>query len=299
MSLTLSRLRTVKTVAEAGSYAAAARQLGVSQPTVSQQIRDLEAGYGVRLFTRERGALVPTPLCHELSEVAERISIEGDEAERLLTRHSSLEHGRLSVGLGNTMPGMAVVAAFHKRHPRVTLKIESGSHDQIVRAVLTRSVDVGILPDVAEDGRFAQAVLVENEVVAIAPLAPPFPSGGPMRSADLIGYPLIFRSRGSSTQRVVDRSFHRAGLKPRPFLTLDTRDGVYEAVVNGLGIGFMWRYCTGRQDGVARIRLSDCPATHREVVFSLAAERSHLVAEFMTIAEAECERFRAADWQMA
>ena len=62
MSLTLSRLRTVKTVAEAGSYAAAARQLGVSQPTVSQQIRELEAGYGVRLFTRERGALVPTPL---------------------------------------------------------------------------------------------------------------------------------------------------------------------------------------------------------------------------------------------
>ena len=45
----------------------------------------------------------------------------------------------------------------------------------------------------------------------------------------------IGRTKGSSTQRVVDRAFRTAGFEPAPLLTLDTRDAVYEAVVNGLG----------------------------------------------------------------
>ena len=69
--------------------------------------------------------------------------------------------------------------------------------------------------------------------------------------------PLIFRASGSSTQRAVDRMFSRAGLDPQPFLTLDARDGLYEAVVNGLGIGFLWRESTSRTDGVARLAIAE------------------------------------------
>ncbi len=279
IALTLARLRTLRSVAECRSFAEAARELGVSQPAVSQHVRELESAYGVRLFLRRNGALAPTPLCEELTEIAERMMLDREAAERLLTRHSSFEHGRLSIGLGNTMPGMAVIAAFHRSHPSVRLTVENGSHEQITRAVLGRTVDVGILPDVPEDGRFRRVDLVGNEVVAIAPPGYGLTGRTAIGCADLAEHPLIFRSRGSSTQRVVDRAFRRAGLRPRPFLTLDTRDGVYEAVANGLGIGFMWRHCTGRVDGVDRLRL-DGGGNHSEVAFALASETSQLLNSF-------------------
>ena len=74
MTLTISRLEAVRCVADSGSYAAAARQLGVSQPNVSKQIRTLESDYGIRLFRREGGRLVPTLLCLDLCNAAERMA---------------------------------------------------------------------------------------------------------------------------------------------------------------------------------------------------------------------------------
>ena len=55
--------------------------------------------------------------------------------------------------------------------------------------------------------------------------------------ADLAKHRLVFRTKQSSTQRVVDRAFRAAGVKPKPEIVLDTRDGVFEAVANELGVG--------------------------------------------------------------
>ncbi len=280
MDLTFARLDAVRHVANAGSYAAAARVIGISQPAVSQHIRDLEARYGVRLFVRDRGKLSPTPLCIELCDMAERISEERFEAERLLTRRSSLADGEIVIGLGNAMPGMAVVAEFHRTHPGVTLRVETGSHDKISRAVLSHQVDVGILPNVPEDSRFRRAGLAPNQVVAIAPLNHPLARQASVSAAQLRLEPLIFRTRGSSTQRVVDRMFASLADPPTPLLTLDTRDGLYEAVVNGLGIGFIWKFATSRSDGVRRLTISDLTRTYDEVAFALNDSTSRVVDAF-------------------
>lgn len=282
MALTLARLRAIRSVAEAGTFAAAARAAGLSQPAVSQQVRDVEAEYGVRLFVRDRGVLRPTPVCDELAELAGRIAADREEAERLLTRHSSHEHGRLTVGLGNAVPGMAVIAALRREHPGMALSVESGSHERIMRAVLHRAVDVAILPDV-RDARLRTVPLLRNEVMVLAPPSSPLGARRCVSCAELMAHPLIFRAGGSSTQRVIDRAFRRAGLTPRSLLTLDTRDGVHEAVASGLGLGFAWRFGTGRRDGVVRLRLSD-GASHDEVAFALASEAGPLVATFLATA---------------
>lgn len=284
MSVTLSKIRALNAVAEAGSYAAAARLLNVSQPAVSRQVRDLESEYAVRLFDRKNGQLRPTPLCSELCDIAERMAEAERNAERLLSRHNTLVNGKLTVGLGNSMPGMALIAAFHKRYPGVEIAVETGSFENIISAVITREVDVGVLPDVPNDGRFRRELLMQQSVVAIVhPEHIPGPSA-PLTCQRLMREPLIFRTRGSSTQRVVDRAFQTAGLTPTPLLTLDTRDAVYEAVANGMGIGFMWRNGTGRTDVVERVPVTDMQRAFEEVAFTLASENSLLMeAFFMTV----------------
>jgi DNA-binding transcriptional LysR family regulator len=285
MTLSLSRIRAVNAVASGGSYAAAARALKISQPAVARHVKDLEAEFGVRLFDRKNGVLSPTPLCNELCDVAERMAEAERAATRLLTRHNTLLNGRLKIGLGNSMPGMALIAQFLKRHPGIEIAVETGSHERITRAVLTREVDIGVLPDVPADGRFRRALLARQNVVAIVHPDSPLSREAAVTCERLMAEPLIFRTRGSSTQRVVDRAFRSAGFEPSPLLTLDTRDAVYEAVVNGLGVGFMWRFGTGRTDVVHRVPVSDMQRQYEEVVFSLGDERSMLFDVFFSAVE--------------
>jgi len=284
MSVTLSKIRALNAVAEAGSYAAAARILNVSQPAVSRQIRDLESEYAVRLFDRKNGMLKPTPLCAELCDIAEHMAEAERNANRLLSRHNTLLNGKLTVGLGNSMPGMALIATFHKKHPSVEISVETGSFENIIRAVITREVDVGVLPDIPDDGRFRKELLMRQSVVAIVHPDHTLGNANSLTCTRLVQQPLIFRTRGSSTQRVVDRAFQNAGLTPHPLLTLDTRDAVYEAVANGMGIGFMWRNGTGRKDVVRRVPVQDMQKAFEEVAFALATEHSMLLDTFfMTV----------------
>ena len=285
--LTVSRLRAVNAVAETGAFAAAARMLGVSQPAVSQNVRDLERVFGVTLFERRGGRLEPTPLCLEVTALSERIEALRDEIGRILMRQNAIAGASLSVGLGNSMPGMALIGLFQRDFPSVSVSVELGSHEQIIRAVLNRRVDVGVLPDVPEDGRFLREVLVEQQVVAIAHPAHPLAQDESTRCADLSRHRLIFRGKGSSTQRVVDRAFRRAGLAPMPAMVLDTRDGVYEAVAQGLGVGFMWRHGTARSDAIRRIPVAEMADSYPEVAFRLAETPRPVVAAFM----AEIVRF--------
>ncbi|OWU86156.1 LysR family transcriptional regulator [Oceanicola sp. 22II-s10i] len=287
MTLSNARLDAVRAVAETGSYAAAARLLGVTQPNISVQVRGLEADFGVKLFLRDAGRLLPTELCHRLCDSAERMAEARDEAERLLLSRSSLREGRISIGLGNAMPGMALIAAFHRAYPGVTLKVETGSHQKITRAVLTHECDIGVLPDIPQDPRFRREHIAGSEVIAIAPVGHPLARHAQVSAETLSREPLIFRASGSSTQRAVDRMFTRAGLSPQPFLTLDARDGLYEAVVNGLGIGFLWRESTSRSDGVVRLPIAEMTTlrTH-ETVFSLAGSEGRIIDGFFGVARA-------------
>lgn len=280
MSLSLPALHALRSVAETGSFAGAARQLGLSAPGISQHIRGLEKACGVPLFHRANGQLVPTQLCEKVCDAADRILLEQDALEKMLRHHGSLRHGELSVGLGNAMPGMSLVAAFNKRHPDVSLKITTGSFQKIMRAVLDHSVDVGILPNVPRDNRFRRAVLLQNEVIAIAHPDSAAAQRKTITAEALMTERLIFRAAGSSTQQVVDRYFRDQGCAPTAYLTLDTRDGVYEAVANGMGIGFVWKTSSGRNDDVASISLAGGTTTSAEVVFAPAGRKLQTLDAF-------------------
>lgn len=280
-NLSLSRLRALTAVAEEGTFASAARVLGISHSAVAQQIREIEAAHAVSLFERRNGALHPTPICAELCDVGTRMHEAERDAMRILGRKDERGNRQLRVGLGNSMPGIAIVANLISNHASLNVSVESGSHQTILAAVLQRRVDVAVLPDVPSDGRFLRVPILSQEVVAIVSANFPEPPDGFFSLTQLLQTPLIFRPRGSSTQKVVDRAFRQAGLEPAPRLVADTRDGVYESVALGIGVGFMWRFGTYRTDSVRKIPVPDMAVPVDEVVFALANERNELVDMFL------------------
>ncbi|WP_212523580.1 LysR family transcriptional regulator [Actibacterium sp. MT2.3-13A] len=282
--LSLSRLRALTAVAEEGSYSAAARRIGISHTAVAQQIRDLERIHDIHLFDRLRGVLRPTPACLELCDIGNRMQQAARDAARVLARRGPSGKHRLRVGLGNSMPGIAIVGHVLKLHPTLTVSVESGSHQDIMAAVSRREVDVAVLPDLPADPRFRRAPVLSQEVVAIVSPESPMAECSDVTLEHLAQNPLVFRSPGSSTQKIVDRGFRQAGLEPEPRLTADTRDAVYEAVALGIGVGFMWRFGTYRSDIVRRVPVPEFRSTVDEVVFALADERNPLVDLFFNVA---------------
>ncbi|WP_323781776.1 LysR family transcriptional regulator [Thalassovita sp.] len=282
--LSLSRLRALTAVAEEGSYSAAARRIGISHSAVAQQIRDLERAYDIHLFDRLRGVLLPTPACLELCDIASRMLQAQRDAERVLARRGPSGKHRLRVGLGNSMPGIAIIGRMLDLHPTLTVSVESGSHQDIMAAVSRREVDVAVLPNLPVDSRFRRFPVLSQEVVAIVSPDNTMAGKKEVTLDHLAARPLVFRSPGSSTQKVVDRGFRQAGLTPEPRLTADTRDAVYEAVALGIGVGFMWRFGTYRSDTVRRIRVPEFRSTVDEVVFALADDRNALTDLFFNVA---------------
>lgn len=282
--LSLSRLRALTAVAEEGSFSAAARRIGISHSAVAQQIRDLERAFDIHLFDRVRGALRATPACLELCDIGNRMQEAAHDAERVLARRGPSGKHRLRVGLGNSMPGIAIVGHVLQQHPTLTVTVESGSHQDIMAAVSRREVDVAVLPDLPPDPRFRRAPVLSQEVVAIVSPDSPMAEHSEVTLEHLASVPLVFRSPGSSTQKIVDRGFRQSGFRPEPRLTADTRDAVYEAVALGIGVGFMWRFGTYRSDAVRRIRVPEFASTVDEVVFALADERNALADLFFNVA---------------
>ena len=278
--LTTSRVRALNAAFEAGSFSAAAKRLNVSQPAVNQQIRDLERGFGVSLFDRRGNGLIPTTLCQQLYNVTARLQDCESEAVAILSQHKELRGGELRVGLGNSMPGMALIAGYQRLYPNLLIRVEMGSWSQIIDAVVDQRVDVGVLPEVPEDGRFRLEVCLHQGVVAIAHPDHPLTRRQHLTCEDLMSANLIFRTKQSSTQRVVDRAFREAGLKPTAKVILDTRDGVVEAVANEMGVGFIWEQACSRTDRIARLQVSDMSARLPEHVFCLSGSHDKLVDLF-------------------
>jgi hypothetical protein len=79
---------------------------------------------------------------------------------------------------------------------------------------------------------------------------------------------------------VVDRAFRAAGVKPKPEIVLDTRDGVFEAVANELGVGFTWEHGSSRADKIVRIPVPEMATQTPEHIFCLAGKRYKLVDLF-------------------
>jgi len=138
MSLTSSRVRAVNAVFEAGSFSHAARRLGVTQPAVTQQVRSLESEFGVSLFERRGNDLVPTALCREFAAVTSQMSTLETQALAVLRQKDALKGGELRIGLGNSMPGMALISSFCRLYSNIQITVEMGNWASIIDAVVNQ-----------------------------------------------------------------------------------------------------------------------------------------------------------------
>jgi LysR family transcriptional regulator, low CO2-responsive transcriptional regulator len=238
--MSLAGLRAFHLVAQAGGFTKAARAGGVSQPTLSAQVRSLEEAHDIRLFDR-RGRSVPlTPLGQNLHSITARLFAAEEDANALLVGARNLARGHLRVAADSAAHVMPLLAKLKQRHPGLTFSLAVGNSSDVLRQVLDHAADVAVTAKQVSDPRVHSLRLRPDRLVLFVPRSHPWGSRKAVTLDALSGQDLVIRERGSITREVFEARLAEAGVKPGALIEVQTREAVREAVAAGFGIGIIF-----------------------------------------------------------
>lgn len=240
-------------ILECGSLSAAGRELGMSQPAVSNHLHALEERFGVPLVARGR-VLRATPAGDCLADHARRVLEEVSALGEAMSRHAA-PRGRLVVGASSTpgelfLPRLAV--EFSERYPEVALDAHIADTEATLAALLEREVEVAVVGREVDDGRLSGRVVAEEELVPVVAAGDPL-GGTEVAAEEAVKRPFVLRETGSATRRVVEEGLAGDGL--RVAMELGSNAAVRAAVVRGAGIGVIPAGLVPGADAVEPLRI--------------------------------------------
>ncbi len=235
--LNLDHLHTFALVAELGGFSAAASVLGLSQPAVSLQIRQLEQRLKVRLIERVGRRATPTAAGTELLDHARRIEDQLSALTDSMQRHSDGLTGRVRLGTGATfciylLP--SVLQRLRQRLPGLDIMVRIGNTNDILKAIEDNVLDLGFVTLPVAGRMFDVTPVLEEEFLAVLP-AGDDPFAGEITPTELSRQKLILYEPGSHTRTIIDRWFAAGGIAPRPAMELGSVEAIKEMVGAGMG----------------------------------------------------------------
>ncbi|MGW1636296.1 transcriptional regulator CynR [Streptomyces lavendulae] len=223
MALELRHLRYLLAVAGHGSFTRAAEELRISQPTLSQQVKQLERTVGVQLLDRSGRAVRLTDAGAVYAEHARRALRDLAAAERAVHDLADLSRGHLRLALTPTFTAYLLgplLAAFHTAHPGITVEVRELPQDRIEAALLADGTDLGIAflgvhpPGIAATGLFTETLgLVVGGPVTAPTAADPEPE--PLPVSALADRRLALLSGDFATREHIDAYLAAHGVRPR------------------------------------------------------------------------------------
>ncbi|NUU01860.1 LysR family transcriptional regulator [Herbaspirillum robiniae] len=236
----LDHLQTFVAVIRHGSFSAAADSMDISQPAVSQQVRQLERTLGTPLVERVGRRARATAAGHELLGHAAQIEVAVDAAVEAVSRRAGSAAGRVRLGTGATaciflLP--AVLKDLRRRFPALEITVSTGNTADIAKAVEDNLLDVGLVTMPVSGRMFEITPVLDDEFVLLAPPGMALPAR--VTAAALADQPVLLFEPGGNTRRITDEWFARAGVRLAPVMSLGSVEAIKELVSAGLGCAIL------------------------------------------------------------
>ena len=243
----VARLRTLRSIAEHGSFSRAAEQLGYTQSAVSQQIAALEHEVGLTLLNRAVRPATLTDAGRLLAGHVDRVLEHLATADAQLEALRGLRAGHLRVAAFGSAYATFLppaIAQFHDRHPDLVLELVEAEPDASLPLLRTGEVDLAIVYrfDDGDDDGLDVAHLLDDEHRAVVPARHPLASRSTVAIADLAQEAWIVPHAGGPARGYregLERLCAAAGFAPRVAFETDDLQAVQTFVAAGLGIALM------------------------------------------------------------
>lgn len=244
--MTLRQLESFLAVARARSFRKAAGTVALSQPALSQQIKELERELALPLFDRLGRTIRLTEAGRLLEEHAQRILATVQGARQALGELRGLERGMLVLG-GSTTPGLYLLpwllGRFKVRRPKIDVALRIANTREIEERVRAGEVDLGMVGGHLAEFRetCVEASLVDR-IVLIVPPRHRWASRRTVAPERLAEECLLTREEGSATRRVAEAALERAGIRLAARLELGHTEAIKQGVRAGLGVALVSQY---------------------------------------------------------
>ncbi|MEK7879004.1 MAG: selenium metabolism-associated LysR family transcriptional regulator [candidate division NC10 bacterium] len=293
--MTLRQLEVFLAVAQAKSFRGATERLALSQPGLSQHIKELEEDLGAPLFDRLGRSVSLTEAGRLLEAYAQRLFATAEDAKLAIGELRGLRRGKLQLG-GSTTPGIyllpPIIGKFHARYPEIEVSLRIANTREIEREIQSNGLDLGIVGGhIAEERETCVEANIDDELVLIVPPTHRLFRRREVAPAELAKERLIMRESGSATRQVAERLLRKAGVELKAVMELGHTEAIKQGVMAGLGVAIVSIHAVGAERRTGRlgcVRFKGLPlCRHFHVIRHQAKRLSPAARAFIELLQSE------------
>lgn len=228
MNYTLHQLQIFTEVVRQKSVTKAARELNISQPALSIQLKNFQDQFDQPLTEIHSRKLHVTEFGNSIAEIAERVLKEAETLQFKSNEYEGLITGKLKISSASTgkyvMPYF--ITQFHKEYPGINLVLDVINKTEVMADLKNNLIDFALVSVVPEDVEVHEEILLDNKLYLV----------GNTREFDE-NASLIYREKGSATRASMDEYFRHND--QRKNIELTSNEAVKQAVIAGLGYSIL------------------------------------------------------------
>lgn len=257
--MNLKQLEAFVQVSESGSFSKAAKELFLTQPTISAHISSLEKELNVRLFIRNTKEVSLSDDGKDLYRYAKQITdLEKAIEERF---YMDSDDGKHFITIAaSTIPAQyllpKVLMCYRERYPKEQIKIMETDSSEVVTQVVDHMVDVGFTGTVLEKKHCKYIPFYKDELAVITPDTPEYRILKEQNCDDIDWIkrkPLILREEGSGTRKEAEKQLKNAGISMEDLdivASIANQETIKKSVKQGMGITVLSRLAAEDEDGL-------------------------------------------------
>jgi len=307
MNVTFRQLEVFEAVARLLSYTQASKELHLSQPAVSMQIKQLEDNLGLPLFEKLGRKIYLTEAGREMYHYCRTIAQQLEEAEEVLEQLKGLKRGRLEVTVATTANAFAtrMLAMFRKQHEGVTVSLDVTNREHLLRQLADNEKDIAIMGRPPQEADLVTEPFADNPLVVVA--APDHPLAK-MNSNEYV-IPLyrlqdqtfVVREQGSGTRTAMQRFFAEHDMSISSSMEMNENEAIKQSVQAGMGLGVVSIHTIELELETNRLvilNVEDFPIMrHWYLVHRKDKRLSPVAQSFKQFVLSEAKQFVKADYQ--
>jgi DNA-binding transcriptional LysR family regulator len=240
-NITLRQMRVFAAVARNLSFTRAARELHLTQPAVSQQIKLLEEEVGLPLFEQIGRRVHLAPAGEELLRYTDQAMELLREAGESLAAMRGLKRGVLKLGAVSTAKYFApsLLSAFRPAYPEVSIKFSVGNREEIIQQLAANDIDLVIMGRPPRELETVAEPFAKHPLVLIASPSHPLANKRRIKLGQLAMESFLIREEGSGTRASMERVFREHSVPIRVSMEVSSNETIKQAVMANMGISFI------------------------------------------------------------
>lgn len=241
--LTFRQLQVFKSVYELSSYSRAGEMLGLSQPAVSNQIRQLEHALEQPLFEYIGRQLYSTPTAKRLAQCIHSMFDEIQHFQDDLSEEAGLISGELTLVAVSTAQYVVpyLLRAYTSLHPNVTINVKVMNRASAIKRLNENHDELAIMGMVQNDNPMFSLPFLNNELIAVVPQNHPLLAIEDISLSTFLEHNLLLREAGSGSRLALELHCQKQRIRLQAEMEIGSNDAIKHAVIAGLGVAVLPR----------------------------------------------------------